>query len=88
MSNKKEVGSNILKDGNSIEVITGDWRNRKPIHIREKCTNCMLCVPYCPDNCIIQKNNIIQEFDLNYCKGCGVCAKVCPFKAIEMKSED
>jgi pyruvate ferredoxin oxidoreductase delta subunit len=27
-------------------------------------------------------------FDYSKCKGCGVCAKVCPFKAIEMSSED
>ena len=26
-----------------------------------------------------------EDFDLYSCKGCGVCAKVCPFKAIEMK---
>ena len=26
-----------------------------------------------------------QEFDYGHCKGCGICAKVCPFGAIEMK---
>jgi pyruvate ferredoxin oxidoreductase delta subunit len=26
-------------------------------------------------------------FDLDYCKGCGICAEECPFKAIEMKQE-
>jgi pyruvate ferredoxin oxidoreductase delta subunit len=26
-------------------------------------------------------------FDLDFCKGCGVCAEECPFKAIEMKQE-
>jgi len=26
-------------------------------------------------------------FDLDYCKGCGICAEECPFKAIEMKEE-
>jgi pyruvate ferredoxin oxidoreductase delta subunit len=88
MSNKTTNGSNILEDGNSKYVLTGDWRNRRPVHIREKCTNCMMCVAYCPDNCIYQENNILTEFDLNYCKGCGVCAKVCPFKAIEMKDEE
>jgi len=83
-----DIGSNILKDGNSIEVKTGDWKNRRPIHLKDKCKHCMMCVPYCPENCIIQENNIMLGFDLDYCKGCGVCAQVCPFKAIEMKIED
>lgn len=26
-------------------------------------------------------------FDLDHCKGCGICAEMCPFNAIEMKDE-
>ncbi|MGD8917101.1 MAG: 4Fe-4S binding protein [Syntrophobacterales bacterium] len=26
--------------------------------------------------------------DLTYCKGCGVCAEVCPTKAIRMEAEE
>ena len=28
-----------------------------------------------------------KDFNYDYCKGCGVCAKVCPFGAISMKEE-
>lgn len=48
----------------------------------------MLCVPYCPEDCILHKDSILEGMDLDFCKGCGVCAKVCPFHAIEMKSKD
>lgn len=78
-------GASILKDGTSLDVKTGSWKNRFPSHSKDKCKNCMLCVPYCPEGCINQKDNILVGIDLDYCKGCGVCSKVCPFKAIEMK---
>ena len=77
--------AHILKDGNSLEFKTGSWRNKTPIHNKEKCKNCMMCVPYCPENCILHKDGILEGFNLDYCKGCGICSKVCPFKAIDMK---
>ena len=27
------------------------------------------------------------DFDLDHCKGCGICWNVCPFHAIEMRKE-
>ena len=79
-----KISSNILKDGNALKFKTGSWRNKTPIHDKEKCKNCLLCALYCPDDCIKQKDGILTKIDLDYCKGCGVCEKVCPFKAIEM----
>lgn len=84
----KDIGSTILKDGNSLEFKTGTWKNKYPVHSKEKCKNCMMCVPYCPEDCIKHQDSILQGMDLDFCKGCGICAKVCPFHAIEMKSED
>jgi pyruvate ferredoxin oxidoreductase delta subunit len=54
----------------------------------KKCTKCLLCTIYCPDGAIRwnQKTGDI-EFDLNFCKGCGICANECPTKAITMKVE-
>lgn len=84
---KKAYGGMILKNGNSEEFDTGKWRSKKPIHITDKCKNCMLCILPCPDNATLQKDGKMIGFDLTKCKGCGICAKVCPFGAIEMTDE-
>jgi 2-oxoacid:acceptor oxidoreductase delta subunit (pyruvate/2-ketoisovalerate family) len=70
----------------SMEFFTGDWKTYMPVRDPEKCTRCLLCVLFCPDGAIRWKpeNNDI-EFNLNFCKGCGICANECPTKAIEMK---
>lgn len=79
----------ILENGNSEKFNTGEWRNKKPVHSKDKCKNCMMCVLPCPENAIIHtKDNIMEGFDYSKCKGCGVCSKVCPFKAIDMVAED
>ncbi len=46
------IGGKILEAGNSKEYKTGDWRTFRPIHIPEKCTNCMICWMICPDSCV------------------------------------
>jgi pyruvate ferredoxin oxidoreductase delta subunit len=72
---------------------TGDWRAERPVIDHSKCTpckkqkdTCYLCWLYCPDGTV--KRGIPIEIDLNYCKGCGVCAQVCPTKAISMEVEE
>jgi len=47
----------------------------------------MICWFYCPDLAIIQENGIMKGINYFYCKGCGVCANVCPRSAIEMHPE-
>ena len=38
-------------------------------------------------NITIEEDLKRRDFNYDYCKGCGVCAKTCPFNAIEMKDE-
>jgi pyruvate ferredoxin oxidoreductase delta subunit len=47
---------------------------------------CQLCWVYCPDVCITQ--GVPPAVDLQYCKGCGICAEVCPVDAIRMAPEE
>ncbi|RCX16092.1 pyruvate ferredoxin oxidoreductase delta subunit [Anaerobacterium chartisolvens] len=86
----KEIseGGMIPYAGNAELFKTGDWRSMKPIWLQEKCKQCLLCYPVCPDTSIlVDENGKRIEFDYDHCKGCGVCVKVCPFKAIDFVEE-
>jgi pyruvate ferredoxin oxidoreductase delta subunit len=64
---------------------TGDWRSQTPEIDHEKCSqkdSCLLCWLYCPDGVI--SRDFPLEIDLEFCKGCGICAEECPRKAITM----
>jgi len=71
---------------------TGDWRSKRPVLAAQSCTDfkqgrqtCQRCWVYCPDACI--ERGVPPVVDLDYCKGCGICAEVCPSGAIEMVPE-
>ncbi|MCK4256439.1 4Fe-4S binding protein [candidate division WOR-3 bacterium] len=81
------IGCIIEEGGTSRKFKTGDWRSERAIFSKEKCTNCLLCYIYCPDDSIIMKNDKVVGIDYDFCKGCGICAKICKAKAIEMKPE-
>jgi NADPH-dependent glutamate synthase beta subunit-like oxidoreductase len=53
-----------------------------------QCFNCGNCFMYCPDNAVkISAKTGLYEFDLDFCKGCGLCAKECPCHYIQMTLE-
>jgi len=52
------------------------------------CFECDNCFGVCPDNAVIKLGSGLRyEFNLDYCKGCGICAKECPCGAIDMVPE-
>ncbi|NQW17576.1 MAG: 4Fe-4S dicluster domain-containing protein [Chloroflexi bacterium] len=67
------------------------------------CTGCMVCVRYCPTQCMSaemtdnekfaegdsHRKKIINTFEINLgrCILCGICVDVCNFDAIEMSHE-
>ncbi len=52
------------------------------------CFECDNCYGICPDNAVIKLGPGNRfRFNLDYCKGCGICAQECPCGAIEMIAE-
>ena len=81
-------GAEIYEPATSRYVQTGDWRVMRPEFIEDKCKQCLLCVPFCPDSSIPVKDGRRGDFDFAHCKGCGICVRVCPFDAIDFVKED
>ncbi len=69
--------------GSFLENKTGSWKVFRPEYEAEKCTMCNFCWFYCPEGCIYRRDDHM-EFDMDYCKGCGICANECPVDAIRM----
>ena len=78
-------GMIVAGAGTSKDFHTGEWTSVKPEFIEDKCKQCLLCVPVCPDSCITVKDMKRGAFDYDHCKGCGICVKACPFGAITME---
>jgi 2-oxoacid:acceptor oxidoreductase delta subunit (pyruvate/2-ketoisovalerate family) len=51
------------------------------------CTQCDLCLIFCPDVAISRNDLGRYDIALDYCKGCGVCAAECPRGAILMSRD-
>jgi NADPH-dependent glutamate synthase beta subunit-like oxidoreductase len=52
------------------------------------CFECDNCYGVCPDNAVIKLGPGQRfQFNLDYCKGCGMCASECPCGAIDMVPE-
>jgi pyruvate ferredoxin oxidoreductase delta subunit len=85
------LGGNIEKGGTAADFKTGDWKSSRPVYNPENCIQCLFCWVYCPDSAVILKDGKVTGFNLDHCKGCGICAHECPgkkkVKAIIMEEE-
>lgn len=69
------------------DIKTGEWRSQRPVTRGEKCRQCGWCFIFCPSGCVKEGKDYFSA-DLDYCKGCGVCSKVCPARAIVLVREE
>lgn len=85
--NDLPVGA-VVNPETAEQLHTGSWRmGLKPTVELSKCVNCLLCWIDCPDTAVLLQDNSFYGFDFNFCKGCELCAEVCPTKAITMVEE-
>jgi pyruvate ferredoxin oxidoreductase delta subunit len=81
-------GCAVFRPGSAAEYHTGSWRAKVPIWENEKCIKCGLCYIYCPEGCVTETADGFFEANLDYCKGCGICAHECWPGAIKMVNEE
>ncbi|MDD1748207.1 MAG: 2-oxoacid:acceptor oxidoreductase family protein [Methanomassiliicoccales archaeon] len=79
------MGEVVVGPGSSWQNLTGTWRIQSPMYQKEKCVRCLRCWWACPEGTIKRQADDYMRWDYRYCKGCGVCANICPASAIEMK---
>jgi len=80
----------IPQGGTAARVKTGAWRTgTKPVLDLSRCIHCLRCWIWCPDAAVLLEGEKVVAIDYEHCKGCGICAQVCPPKvhAIEMVPE-
>jgi pyruvate ferredoxin oxidoreductase delta subunit len=77
------IGGMILEAGNAVQYLTGGWRAFRPVRGEAECSHCFQCWLFCPDSSILvdAENEKMIGFGLDHCKGCGVCAAICPVNA-------
>ena len=82
-------GGIIPQAGNAECYSVAGWRIKYPVRDNEACIDCLFCWMYCPDNAILQEGGSVKgkPIDMVHCKGCGICAAVCPKECIAMLAE-
>ena len=87
MSKKYPVVTSISYPKVGAMGKTGSWRVFRPQFDKDKCVKCLRCWVFCPEGAIKKSKDGTVSINMDYCKGCGVCAKVCKVKAITMDRE-
>lgn len=81
---------------NSFIEIVGGLEAEEALHEADRCmhcgrcTECNNCLIFCPDMSVLYggDRHAAYRVNLDYCKGCGICANECPRHFVTMVPED
>ena len=51
-------GLKMFAGGTARNFATGEWRTNTPVLVQDKCRQCLLCVPVCPDVSIPVRDSV------------------------------
>lgn len=88
---EKTIREEVARDAVSVIIVTapcallkGQKFPNKCVAVPEKCKKCGACLkPGCP--ALTKQADGTVKIDLSMCNGCGLCAKLCRFGAIEVR---
>jgi NADPH-dependent glutamate synthase beta subunit-like oxidoreductase len=85
----------ILRRKSTFEEVQGGLDESNALFEARRCLSCGNCFEcdncygVCPDNAVIKHGpGKGFDFNLDYCKGCGICVAECPSGSIKMVPED
>ena len=91
----RPVLDRLRRESTFDEVVQGHDESTALMEARRclscgNCFSCDNCYGVCPDNAVIKTGDPGAPYliDLDYCKGCGLCAAECPSGAIAMVPEE
>lgn len=81
-----------------LVTVNAGWRNERPVIDPSRCTGCLQCYLHCPDGAVYKpapaasaaSSDGAQQpiaIDLAFCKGCGICVRLCRAKALSLIPE-
>lgn len=83
----KPVFGVVVEPGTTRQDKKTGWRIYRPRHKQEDCIGCRECERLCPDGAVYRIDRRKFDADMDACKGCGICAEMCPVDDIDMVLE-
>ncbi len=78
----------VVMPGTTRDQKKTGWRIYRPGFKQKDCIGCLACLQSCPDGAVYQIDKKKFDSDMDACKGCGVCAELCPVDDIDMELEE